>query len=501
MTINTIPALKPIRKNQFGYWQARHLLNRAGFGGTPEQVRALADRGLVKAVRHLVFFDDAPPMPVKSDTFDGDIFRPFSPEQRRAYRKAQQTQDEEFLQKYRKVRQDRRKHDRRQIREMRRWWLKRLIETDRPLQEKMTLFLHGHFATGYRTIQNSYHMFLQNQMFRANATGSFARLCLGIIRDPAMIAYLDNDDSRRQKPNENLARELMELFTLGEGNAYTENDIKEGARALTGYTFAGNNFVFRENWHDPGRKRILGKSGTFDGNDFARIILGRPECSQFICYKLYKFFVNDLPNGPGPEAQRFILALAELMRDENYALGPVLETLFKSAHFHDEINVGAQIKSPVQLLVGAVRSLGTPLPDPNLIIAALDMMGQNLFQPPSVKGWDGGRAWINTSTLFVRHNLLIHLLTGRRLAGFSPSGARSRYDALKLLASVPKADGRYDVPVVAQYLLRMAFGKEASTERARTLVDYANEKGGRITNEIVIGMLSLITAMPEFQLT
>src|SRR6185436_12424118 len=169
----------------------------------------------------------------------------------------------------RTMQQDRERDDRRQMREMQKWWLKRMIETPRPLEEKMTLFWHGHFATSFRTIENSYHMFKQNTLFRKHAVGNFGELLFAIIRDPAMIAYLNNNQSRKGKPNENLAREIMELFSLDIAG-YTERDIKEGARALTGYTFVDDKFEFRRNDHDTGEKSILGVTGPLDGDGFVK---------------------------------------------------------------------------------------------------------------------------------------------------------------------------------------------------------------------------------------
>lgn len=501
--VNTMPtaSLKPLRADAFGHWEANHLLRRAGFGGTPDQVRLLVEWGLDKSVDYLINYGDITTTAIKADDFRGDIMQPPSPEERLAYRNAQQSQDEVTLEKIRRLRQDRQRQDRQQVRSLQQWWLKRIIETPRPLEEKMTLFFHGHFATGYRTIENSYHMFLQNQTFRKHAVGNFAELCFQIIRDPAMLAYLDNNESHKRLPNENLARELMELFTLGEGNGYTESDIKEGAKALTGYSFEGNEFLFREDFHDEGQKVIFGKRGTFNGDDFVRLILGKPQCSEFISLKLYRFFVNDLP-GPVEGATRaFVISLAKEMRQNKYELAPVLGTLFRSEHFYDEANVAAEIKSPVQLTVEAVRSLKTPVVDLNILVDALDLMGQNIFFPPSVKGWVGGRSWINTSTLFVRQNLLTHLLTGRLPSGFRGSSTRSQYDAMHLLSHLTKdANGEYALEETVNFLLKSCLGANPLEPRRETLMQFVRETGGRVNNELVIGMLCLITAMPEYQL-
>ncbi|MFG0331604.1 MAG: DUF1800 family protein [Phycisphaerales bacterium] len=494
-------SLRPLRESEFGYWQASHLLTRAGFGGTPDQIRLLADWGLEKSVRHLVYFENAPSSPVTSDSFDDSIMAPPSPEERLAYRRALQAQDEATVERFRERRQEQQRQDRRQIREVQRWWLKRLIESPRPLEEKMTLFFHGHFATSYRKVENSYHLFLQNQTFRKHATGNFADLCFQIIRDPAMIAYLDNNNSHRRSPNENLARELMELFTLGEGVAYSERDIKEGARALTGYTYDYNSFIFREEWHDNEPKRILGKLGNFNGDDFVRIILGRPECSVFLCLKLYRFFVNDLPNGADRETRTLIESLAREMRSNKYDLAPTLETLFKSEAFYDEANVAARIKSPAQLAVQATRAMRLPIRDLNLVVEALDLMGQNLFFPPSVKGWEGGRSWINTSTLYVRQNLLTHLLTGQMPSGFSASGGRLDLDAMSLLTHLERDDrGEYDIDQAVRYLVKLSFGRDIEESRMTELMQFTKSHGGRMSNDLVVALLCLMTAMPEYQL-
>jgi hypothetical protein len=285
---------QPLAKKDFDYGAAQHLLNRAGFGGTPAQVRALLELGLDDAVDYLVEFKGER---VSNEGFEfkSDILRAQTPEERETLRRARATNDTETIARIERERQERQNADRAQIGAMKRWWLARMIETGRPLQEKLTLFWHGHFATGYRTIENSWHMLMQNGMLRSNCAGNFADLARGIISDPAMLKYLDNDENRKSSPNENLARELMELFTLGEGNGYGERDIKEGARALTGRTFRGNEYFFDRAQHDAGGKQILRRSGDFSGDDFVSIILEQPECSRFIAGKLYRFFVNDSP--------------------------------------------------------------------------------------------------------------------------------------------------------------------------------------------------------------
>lgn len=494
------PMLRPLDAKAFSFWHAAHLLNRAGFGGTPAQHRVLKDWGLEGAVDHLVSFTGTKTEQPSPSQFDAAIMQDPTAEEQLAYRRALQAQDEAAIERFRALRNMREAADRAQISEMQKWWMKRLIQSDRPLEEKMTLFFHGHFATGYRTTENSYHMFLQNQMFRSQATGNFASLAIAILRDPAMLKYLDNDQSRKERPNENLAREFMELFTLGEGNEYNEQDIKEGARCLTGYTFSGNQFAFRREWHDQTIKRVLGQAGNFNGDDFARIVLGKRATSEYLCLKLYRYFVNDLPDGPTPEAEGFVKALAGLMRASKYELKPVLKALFSSAHFYDDRNIGAQVKSPVQLAIGAVRSLALETADPGLLVEATNLMGQNLFFPPSVKGWDGGRSWINTSTLYVRQNLLTHLMTGRMPAGYSTQVGSRSLDAMSLLSTMPSTASASDTAQVVRHLIEVMIGRPASTERVETLSRYISDKGGRVDNEVLVEVLCLISALPEYQL-
>jgi len=503
--VNT--SLSALPTNKFGYEQARHLLWRAGFGGTPQQIQTLVGWGLEKSVDHLLNPGNTGEEPIRPDRFDSSIMRPPNEEEKQAYRKAQKAQDEDLVAKFRKMKQEQERKDREQINDMQKWWLKKMIETPRPLEEKMTLFWHGHFATSYRTIENSFHMFKQNQLFRTHALGNFGDLLFGIIRDPAMLAYLNNNQSRKDHPNENLAREIMELFSLGVGR-YTEKDIKEGARSLTGYTFKDDDFVFDRNNHDTAKKNILGKIGNSDGDDFVRIILGQRDCAQFMARKLYGFFVNDLPSLERQSDRDLddgigtvIHQIAATLLTQRYELKPTLKQILSSQHFYDPAFMGQQIKSPVQLLVGAVRSMTPPTRDLSILNDALDLMGQNLFFPPSVKGWEGGRAWINTSTLFVRQNILAFLLTGKKPVGYDATADTQKYDPMPLLAELEKADpgANSDPSRVTEYLLRLTTGSAPASARD-PLVSFVNERGGHITPDLVTALLLLITATPEYQL-
>ncbi len=493
--------MKPLEPAEFGFDQARHLLWRAGFGGTPDQILTLASWGPGKSVDALLDFSDTESYSAPSAReFDGSIMRPPSERERRALQQARQEQNENEIARLRRIRQERQREDRRQVRDMQRWWLTRMIESPRPLEEKLTLFWHGHFATSYRTIENSYHMFQQNQLFRSHAAGNFGELLYAIIRDPAMLAYLDNNENIRGRPNENLARELMELFSLGEGE-YSERDIREGARALTGYSFDGNGFAFYPNRHDPGQKSIFGKRGEFDGDDFVTAILSRRDCSEFMAQKLYRFFVAEVPGDRskrGRAVANVIKQIASDLRENRYEIRPVLRRLLMSEHFYDPSNVMARIKSPAELVVGTIRSLGTPSRDLGTLLSAMDLMGQNLLFPPSVKGWDGERSWINTSTLYVRANVANYLVTGRSPAGMDPLADDRTYDPMGLLADL-RFGAERDPEAVSDRLLRLALGASPSRERQWLIKDLFEQRG-TIDAESVREALSLICAMPEYQL-
>lgn len=431
-------SMSPIAPEDFGPREAAALLRRAGFGAAPQQAEALSRFGPERAVDLLVNFEQIPdPDPARDDHFDGGVVRELTEAQRRDLLQARIRRDEDAIARYRMQREAMQRADRAQAAEIQRWWIDRMIESPRPLEEKLTLFWHGHFATSQRKVQNSYHLFLQNRTLRAHAAGSFADLLRAMIRDPAMLAWLDNHTSRAQSPNENLAREIMELFALGPG-AYSERDIKEGARALTGYTFEGNGFVFRADWHDDNLKTILGARGRFDGDDFVDLILRQPACATFLAGKLHRFFVDaDAPEDPrdaSPDARAAIDQLASDLRRNDYALKPALTRLFLSRHFYDSCARSTHIKSPADLLVGAIRTLRTPTRNTAALNRALDLMGQHLLFPPTVAGWAGGRAWINTATLLSRQNTLIYLLTGvtpqSARDGLPPPNDRRDYDAL-----------------------------------------------------------------------
>jgi len=494
-------SMKPIPADRFGYDEARHLLSRAGFGGTRDQIKVLLEWGPEKSVDHLL--DDRAAMnEFEQPRFNAEIVKPIPEETRRAYRLALAAGDKDGIKKFQMIRQKMRRADRVQIKNMQQWWLRRMIETPHPFIEKMTLFWHGHFATGYRGVDNSWHMFMQNMFFRRNAIGSFETLLNGIIHDPAMLRYLNNNNNVRRSPNENLAREIMELFALGSG--YTEKDIKEGARALTGYTFKHNDFIFRKRVHDASEKRIFGRRGSFDGDGFVRLILGRKQCAPFLTGKLYRFFVNEIPDPKSPEGKAVRSAMRKMslrFLRSKYRIKPVLRELFLSEHFYDPSNRARLIKSPIELIVGTCRTLGTPLRRMDVTMTSADRMGQTLFFPPSVKGWEGGRSWINTATVFERQNAAAYLITGTTPFSVNRSNEHP-YHPSSLLDDlrIEGESAAFDPRRVSPYLAKLVLGETATDRHTTALETYFRRNNNTIDKSTIAGALALLAASPEYQL-
>ncbi|GAB3313337.1 hypothetical protein GCM10027511_24580 [Hymenobacter humi] len=275
-------------------------------------------------------------------------------------------------------------------------WMNRMASTPAQLREKMTLFWHGHFACRVR--QPAAALSLHNTT-RRHALGKFPDLLLAVSQEPAMLQFLNNQQNRKAHPNENFAREVMELFTLGRGN-YTEQDVKEAARAFTGWGYdAQGNFRFRERDHDAGPKTFLGRTGNFTGEQVLELILQQPAAATFLVTKIYRFFVNDVPNPAHVEP------LAAVFRKSGYDIADLMERLFSAEWFYDPANVGTHIKSPVELLAGIRRTLNVQLDNDKPLLGYQKALGQTLFQPPNVAGWPGGRNWIDSSSLLLRLQL------------------------------------------------------------------------------------------------
>ena len=318
-----------------------HLLRRAGSGGTGEEIDRYTALGFDAAVADLL--DLSKPDPAGEDA-EAQGFDLGTPDGLRA------------------------------------WWTYRLIHTTRPLQETLTLFWHGHFATSIGKVRDPLLMRWQNDLFREHGLGSFRTLLQRVSRDPAMLRWLDGNTNRKASPNENYARELLELFTLGIGN-YSEADVQAAARAFTGWSIDQATLAsrFAPRAHDAGTKTFLGQTGNFDGDNVVEAILAQPAAARHITRKLFRFFVYD---DPEPETvERF----ANVLRDADYELRPLVEALLRSPEFSSPRAYHAKIKSPVELVVGAIRQLGATTAYQDLFVPPR-RMGQDLFAPPNVKG-------------------------------------------------------------------------------------------------------------------
>lgn len=282
------------------------------------------------------------------------------------------------------------------VSELNNLWLQEMIDGEAQLQEKMALFWHGHFAC--RSL-NPYFDQQYLDIIRKNSLGNFSVLLNEISKTPAMLQFLNNQQNKKDHPNENFARELMELFTIGRGN-YTEQDVKEAARAFTGYGFdKTGEFKFRIQQHDFGTKIFFGKSGSFTGDDILQIILKKNECAYFITKKIYRFFVNDNPD------ETIVKQLAKHFYESNYDIKGLLKEIFSSDWFYDEMNIAAKIKSPIELLVGLSRTIPIDFENEQSPLFIQRSLGQVLLNPPNVAGWPGGRNWIDSSSLLLRMRL------------------------------------------------------------------------------------------------
>jgi uncharacterized protein (DUF1800 family) len=350
----------PAPGDPFDRRKAAHLLRRVGFGAAPEAIERTVADGMETTVENL--FDEA------TDEED-------------AYQKTFDAINGRLLNSG-------------AIEALQAWWIYRMMTTRVPLREKLTLFWHGHFATGADKVDNPRLMHQQIETIRRHAWGNVRALTLAIARDPAMIVWLDGESNTKEHPNENFARELMELFTCGIGH-YTETDVREAARAFTGWHRDGVEFVFRRDDHDAGRKHFLDKSGRFDGGDIIDILMQQPATLQFLARKLLRFFAA--PEPPEP----VVAAAAELLDRTRLDIKWFLRELFQSRYFYSPERYRTRIASPAEFAIGAIRTLDVRWQAPE-VAEFLGRMDQRLLAPPNVKGWDGEQKWINSSTWAAR---------------------------------------------------------------------------------------------------
>lgn len=374
-----------------GTEDARHLLTRTGFGATPAEIDACAGLSRGDAVDRIL---GTARTVARSAAPEGvDAWTP-------PYRVREMSADE---------RRQFQREQRQRALALKAWWLGEMLGTDSPLSERMTLFWHNHFTSSLQKVRSAGLMYRQNALLRAHALGSFADLLLAVSKDPAMLVYLDSATSRRGQPNENFAREVMELFTLGEGR-YSEQDVREAARAFTGWSIDRETgaFLWRPLAHDEDAKTVLGRTGNLRGEDVIAILLEQPATAEFVVGKLWREFVS-----PQPDAAQ-VKRIAARFRASGYQIRVALRELLLADAFWTPDARGALIKSPVDLVVGSLRQFDMAAADPRPLVPLLRNLGQDILSPPNVKGWPGGEAWINSQTLLARKQFL-ERLSGRSM--------------------------------------------------------------------------------------
>ncbi|MFQ5653271.1 MAG: DUF1800 family protein [Planctomycetota bacterium] len=383
-----------------GLDDARHLLGRAGFAPTPAELQVFASLPREEGVRRLLDgtrVTPVTPMPEWVHTAPGDLLPPKGAT--------------------RKERMELRRRGRQMGEELKAWWAGEMVATDSPFTEQMVLFWHNHFTSGLRKVRSPIFMARQNALFRRHASGSLRVLLHEIARDPAMLLYLDTQRNNKARPNENFARELLELFTLGEGH-YGEADVKEAARAFTGWKVDARRGAFRKvrRQHDGGAKTFLGQRGDLDGEEILDILLEHPRLALTITEKLWREFISDAP------VEEEVERLAVIFRASDLQMEPLLEALFSSPFFWEAAGRGSLIRSPVELVVGTARTFGAEPERPALLARAIRSMGQDLLDPPNVKGWPGGERWITATTLLARRGFLAAALRGQGMGGKGAGG-------------------------------------------------------------------------------
>ncbi|MFN5186602.1 MAG: DUF1800 family protein [Planctomycetota bacterium] len=362
---------EPTAQEPWDARRVRHLMRRGGFGAKPSEVKELVELGPAKTIDRILG---------KNNTQALEAFEQESSQIVSAIRSSGN------------------------IESLAAWWIHRMIHTPSPLIEKITLFWHGHFATGADKVNDIELMVQQNKLLREHALGDFRKMVHEVSKDPAMLLYLDSASNRKTHPNENYARELMELFCLGEGN-YTEQDVQQLARCFTGWEIRRKSFRFNPYQHDSGMKTLLDRQGIESGEEAIDAVLAHRSMPTFIAGKLVRFFVCDEPN---PTAE-FLEPLAEVFRKSDFTIEPLVRTILSSKLMLSDWSVGKKVRSPIDFMVESIRSLQVTT-NLDRLAKGLDGIGQALFNPPNVKGWDGGRAWINSSTLIGRSNLIVDLL-------------------------------------------------------------------------------------------
>ena len=431
----------------FGTERSRvaHLLRRAGFGSTPAELDAYTALGFQQSLERLLNYEQVDDSTVEQRVGAIQV-------------------------------------DRRNVELARLSWMTRMLYSQRPLQEKMVLFWHTHFATASSKVRAADVLLQQIQLFRDNALGNFEALLQQVTRDPAMLIWLDNNQNRKGRPNENYAREVMELFTVGIGN-YTDQDVKEGARAFTGYTSdRSGQFVFSADQHDDGDKTFLGVTQNWDANDVLAALVRHPATARFLTTKLFRFFVHDSPD------PATIDRLAATYTSSGFDIRAVVRDIFSGPEFLSDQAFRGNVKQPVELVIGALKALDVQNIGPDLP-ASTRRMGQDLLNPPDVSGWKGGDNWISATTVLERFNF------GDRLAAARAPDQPYFIDVAGQLQSHNLRTGSD----IVDYYLDLLVDGAATPEARQALIAFLG--GDDPSNEQnVRGMLHLAMSLPTHQL-
>lgn len=458
---------------------AAHLLRRAAFGGTPEEAEELAGLGMDDAVDRLL----APPAteaePPATDPGEFAKRRKFAQERRQNGEGAKR--EEAVYQRQQK----------KLLEDLRYWWMGRMHDPGAAVREKLTLFWHGHFATSQSKVRFNHIMLGQNLTLRRLGMGPFGELCTAMACDPAMLVWLDGRQSRESAPNENFAREIMELFALGEGH-YGEEDIREAARAFTGWTVdpSDGSAAFVPRRHDAGVKSILGRTGNFGAAEAVDVICSQPRCADFLSAKIWEYYAG---SPPSPELGR---SLAAFYLERKLCTRDLLRRIFTHPGFYEESVRGHQVKSPVQWIVQASRELNRQLLPPTLALRLAAGLGQILFEPPSVKGWTGGPAWINSATLIRRSN------TARIFTVAAPPLPRGEGDSLDAAAwsAVAPARDRRDAASLTARLRTVFLASAPAPATSQKLQAVLGKAAFPCSDEVVREAAVILLAAPEYQL-
>ena len=462
-----------------------HLMRRAGFGARPSQWSDLQRQGVEKVTQNLLNPQQTPDdLKALLEEIGGDYV------------------------------------DYNEINSVRQWWMYRMVHTRRPLEEKMTLFWHNHFATAMYKVDNSQRMWAQNETFRRYGMGSFRTLLQQVARDPAMLVWLDGRDNHVGKANENFAREVMELFTLGVGSGYSEKDVQEAARAFTGWRGGDGpgGFIYDPTMHDDGEKTVLGQTGNWHADDICDILARQPATARFLSEKLFRFFVHDNPTKTDVDG------LAKVYFDSQFDIGAVLQTILTSDAFYSDAARFAKIKSPAEFAVMTIRATDAPLSAARDLRRSMELMGQELFNPPNVKGWCEGRDWINSRTLLARTDFASELTDEmnkrvsllERLQAFSSgnnapkiptlgggdSMAMMNAPAMNAMESPTEKSGDLSAERAVDTLWNgLMNGMPLAAARREALIAFCKKDDG--TDDVsarLPGLFNLVVSAPEYQL-